>query len=351
MDWTDHVWAEVYSDRQQRWLHSDPCENVCDKPLLYECGWGKKLSYVIGFSKTDIQDVTWRYTSKHEEVMARRTECQERWLALVLVKFRNHLQSRLPSDIQRQLQESNLRELVEMFRIKRLDEKEYSGRTSGSYEWRLLRGELGEDLDQLSPLQAPYTLTPSEVETHQQEIELLYHCADDYYLRPSNQREKILGWHSCLFEAKGIWRKVENSERKSYLARVPNCLIGKVTWNIDLSQMKGRIKKIEICVESTCFENGQVKWILEGLGPSTDMMGKIDTANSNRVNSISLEPGRKRTINDFRGCEGVKLIAILTGGQGPIGWQHAQLFRQELDDKQSYPFRLKVFFTPCSLSS
>lgn len=54
---SDHVWTEIYSVAQRRWLHCDPCENICDKPLLYEVGWGKKLAYVLGFSKDQVQEM------------------------------------------------------------------------------------------------------------------------------------------------------------------------------------------------------------------------------------------------------------------------------------------------------
>ena len=82
MDWTDHVWTEVWSVSQRRWLHCDSCENVCDKPLLYEVGWGKKLSYVIGFGADDVVDVTRRYVADYSRCLReRRGECDEAWLA------------------------------------------------------------------------------------------------------------------------------------------------------------------------------------------------------------------------------------------------------------------------------
>lgn len=61
----DHVWTEVYSVNKKRWIHVDPSDNVLDAPLIYEHGWKRDIDFVIAYSKDDVQDVTWRYTSRH----------------------------------------------------------------------------------------------------------------------------------------------------------------------------------------------------------------------------------------------------------------------------------------------
>ena len=46
-----------------------------------QSGWGKKLSYIVAFSKDGVADVTRRYTKDWDEVLSRRTQVSEMWLA------------------------------------------------------------------------------------------------------------------------------------------------------------------------------------------------------------------------------------------------------------------------------
>lgn len=86
------MWVEVFSEAENRWLHADPCEDKCDSPLMYEIGWGKKLSYIIATSKDEVQDVTWRYSCDHNALRKRRVLVKEDWLWKTLIQLTDELQ-------------------------------------------------------------------------------------------------------------------------------------------------------------------------------------------------------------------------------------------------------------------
>lgn len=138
LDWTDHVWTEVYSNSQQRWVHCDPCENTCDKPLLYEVGWGKKLTYIIAFSVDDVEDVTWRYTSNFEEILKRRNECREHWLVNTLYNMDKQKWSSMPEAQRNVRLKRKIVELVEFMTPKKAEGQNLSGKLS-NFEENILK--------------------------------------------------------------------------------------------------------------------------------------------------------------------------------------------------------------------
>lgn len=52
--------VQIWIPAKSKWVHADPCENKLGKPLMYEQGWNKRLSYVIAFDKNGAVDVTRR---------------------------------------------------------------------------------------------------------------------------------------------------------------------------------------------------------------------------------------------------------------------------------------------------
>ena len=232
LDWTDHVWTEVYSNAQKRWLHCDPCENICDKPLLYEQGWGKKLTYVIAFSKDDVQDVTWRYSAKHPEVLARRHECREGWLVNLI---HNLCKQKLQGMDDRRKQEMLQRlvvELVEFLTIKTEGGQSLPGRTTGSVAWRRARGEMGQAAAAAHP---QFIFRLLEEERHSEILHIKYSCADDRYVRASSHDWATTKWHSCASNVKSVFRKEESDWKMAYLAREEGTDTGEISWKFDLS--------------------------------------------------------------------------------------------------------------------
>lgn len=138
----DHVWTEVWSLAQQRWIHVDPSDAIIDAPLMYQHGWKRSVDYVTAVSAYDVQDVTHRYCNDHEELKLRRNNrCTESELLAAILQLR--LKRQISCSIrQRQLHAKRiLFELAELMTPKPVSEDELKGRSSGSMSWRASRGE------------------------------------------------------------------------------------------------------------------------------------------------------------------------------------------------------------------
>ncbi|GMM27765.1 peptide-N4-(N-acetyl-beta-glucosaminyl) asparagine amidase [Martiniozyma asiatica (nom. inval.)] len=63
----DHVWCEYFSENLGRWIHLDSCENSFDNPMLYNEGWGKKMSYTFAIHQYYMIDISEKYLSSKPE--------------------------------------------------------------------------------------------------------------------------------------------------------------------------------------------------------------------------------------------------------------------------------------------
>uniref|UniRef100_A0A8C6H8L5 Peptide-N(4)-(N-acetyl-beta-glucosaminyl)asparagine amidase n=1 Tax=Mus spicilegus TaxID=10103 RepID=A0A8C6H8L5_MUSSI len=308
-DYTDHVWTEVYSPSQQRWLHCDACEDVCDKPLLYEIGWGKKLSYIIAFSKDEVVDVTWRYSCKHDEVMSRRTKVKEELLRETINGLNKQRQLSLSESRRKELLQRIIVELVEFISPKTPRPGELGGRVSGSLAWRVARGETGLERKEI-------LFIPSENEKISKQFHLRYDIVRDRYIRVSDNNTNISGWENGVWKMESIFRKVEKDWNMVYLARKEGSSFAYISWKFECGSAGLKVDTVSIRTSSQSFESGSVRWKL-----------RSETAQVNLLGDKNL-----RSYNDFSGATEVTLEAELSRGDGDVAWQHTQLFRQSLND-------------------
>jgi peptide-N4-(N-acetyl-beta-glucosaminyl)asparagine amidase len=150
IDFTDHIWVEYYSTAMRRWIHMDPCEAVADKPLLYEAGWGKELTYLIAVGRDGVLDVSRRYTRQYNKLLTTRRALDDVWISGYLQNISNQLRSQRGIDEKERirLEERDHADVAEMVAASTvpLSKEELGnlpGRQTGSAEWVNSRGEGG----------------------------------------------------------------------------------------------------------------------------------------------------------------------------------------------------------------
>lgn len=321
-DSTDHVWTEIYSVSQRRWLHCDSCEKSCDKPLLYEVGWGKKLAYVLAFSKDQVVDVTWRYSCKHPEVLSRRTKVQEAWLLHTINGLNTTRQQSLSPERKKELTERLLVELVEFISPKKPKPGELGGRNSGSLAWRIARGETRKDTG-TSTQAAEYVFTPTEKEKRDCLLHVRYNAVKDQYCRVSNNSEVIQSWDQCVWRKESVFRKVEEDWQMVYIARTEGSSTGRISWKFDFSPVAMKMKSVSIMAGSQTFHSGKVCWHLQAGQITTEFTGD----------------GKMQSFQSLSGSSELVVVAELSGGES---WQHSQLFRQSLKEPEQSSLEILI---------
>jgi peptide-N4-(N-acetyl-beta-glucosaminyl)asparagine amidase len=198
---------------QNRWIHCDPCENACDTPLMYENGWNKKLTYVIAYSPEEMQDVTWRYSSNHKAVLARRKNCSEDDLIGALIVLRNERQKTMSKSKQSYLTKRLVYELLELMVERKPHDNEKHGRTSGSKSWRMARGEVKSE--------NMYVWRIANKHVVDDKLSIKYSTALDKYefVKGDGCVITVDEWSFGVFDSTNIFRKEEKDWKTVYICR------------------------------------------------------------------------------------------------------------------------------------
>lgn len=141
----DHVWTEVYSESQQRWVHVDACEAAFDKPLIYADGWGKKMAYAIAFSTQGVADVTRRYVRTPEKALPR-NKVDEDALQSVIVALTADIRDKLSPAFRLECEDRDDIERAELMSCAEsapTTTQDVGPRESGRGDWTKARGEDG----------------------------------------------------------------------------------------------------------------------------------------------------------------------------------------------------------------
>ncbi|CAG0919612.1 unnamed protein product [Notodromas monacha] len=325
----DHVWTEYYSLHEKRWIHVDPCEEAIDRPLMYEAGWKKEITFICAFARDHVADVTMRYSSNHGAVINRRLKSsfESPRLYNFLWKTTQRLKACLMENQRKELDVQLACDLVNMMVERTPGQESMGGRTSGSMAWIMSRGEGdGQSGD------VKFVFRPSARELACNKMHMKYNCRRDMYERTVGQ-EIIPGWRNGTYSSYGVFRKEERDWKKAYLARLEGRERGSISWLFEVSE-DVTMKDVRIRFCGSRFEDGDIS--------VTVTSGETQV----KLNCDQDSGGDLTAIPELAGTKTFCIDCKLSGGVGDCAWQHAQLFREstESDAEDVTPFEVIICF-------
>lgn len=333
-DPSDHVWTEVYSESQQRWIHCDACENLCDSPLIYEQGWKKQLEFCLAFAKDHLEDVTWKYVTNFSQTIQKR-KLNEKQFQKFLQQINLKLQKNLDKQTKKQLNFRRIRDLVEMIRPRTLSsDVELNGRQSGSLQWRLSRQETQEN----NEIHLGFVYKMSEEEIDRNSLIVEYNSVQDQFYRQENRDEAK--WNERWFSYSNLQRKVEKDWKMVYLARKNLFQNGFAKFQFEIDSNEKQFDHLQIFCPFHQF----------------DQFGSVNLfvhQENQRISLFSSSSSSSPHLFEFdfpSNCSKTFQLEIVLSGTNDENdsnsWQKTQLFRQSIvstsSDDRSHLFRFHL---------
>lgn len=161
------------------------------------------------------------------------------------------------------------------------------------------------------------------------------------------ESETIRDWHTAAYGYSNIQHKVEHDWQMCYLARTNGAEKAHIEWYFDTAESCAR--RIELKFEETRFQSGQIR-ISAVLDTSDDTQLELDLTDRKGDTSGQIVWTHSADQRVFSldltslSIKGVRIRADMWSGSGDTAWQHTQLFRQALKDKDVYLFQVSFYF-------
>lgn len=183
-------------------------------------------------------------------------------------------------------------------------------------------------------------------------VNVKYNIVNDLYVvsgssddRNLTEVETIKNWSKAAHRYSNIQLKVEHDWQMCYLARTKGAERSHIEWSFDLEE--SLLKNINLKFASQTFHTGQIRVVL-----TVDRNGSVLD-----IDLTEPKAGKKNeAVWEYEGgfymisfgagikAKNVCIRADMWSGDGENAWQHTQLFRQSLKDKDTCLFSITFNF-------